>query len=1516
MGPVGSNRSFVVVNNQERSGSTSRHGEQDTVVQVTPPTERGESSSKSISYNAKAVADTGGHTDSSLQSIDYFDVTDLRPFAAFNDKIIGVLANCHPRVKVAFSGLSWASQACLTFQSMLLSSHSPCKQTIVNQDSRDRSVYKLLWKIKEIYEFMITEGELNKIRLMPDVLASLSEQVVECTKFMEKYSYLARLWTRLDKDVLLETDAITKRYTDSLDSLVTLFRGHATSGALTNVYHVLEDLHGPGQNLHFNAITRTAGAGLDPTKICLEGTRTEVLAEIIDWVCSGDDPQRVFWLSGAEGTGKSAIVHTVARWLKEAGRLGSFLCFDVTQQGEPRPERLFTTIAGDFANFDLELRQAVADTVSTDSALLTTADIPSQWERLVLNPLRKSSSHLGPVVLVIDALDECGLSTSREPILHVLADESTQLPPNVRVLVTSRPTGDINAALEGRPHVPFERDIRFYISHRVHALRDEQYALLTTKADGLFEWARIACDFISSPDQGGPSPEDLFECIRSLADGGPRSPLDQLYTIILKRAIHDSRLARYRFSSVMRQVLGTLEPLPMASLNEMRSFFSAPQDPFHVESILKSIAPLIAGVTDPTSPVRLFHASFRDFLTDRARSGEFFVELNGVHQDLAVSTLAGMKNGLQFNICGLESSYLRNSDVPDLAQRIRERFSPHLSYSCRFWTAHVHGSTFDTHLANELCSFFKDQRLIFWFEALGLLGCIVEVPAMLAAARKLIEGRDEYTDTLSIMRDAQKFVEMFGSVITQSTPHLYLSALPFAPEQSILAKLFASKISQAPRVVSGREAEWPSAQLSFRGHADWVRSVAVSTDGRWIVSGSDDSTIRVWDAETGLEVSDPLEHSGFVVSVAFSPDGKIIVSGSSDTTIRAWDTQTKLQVGSAFHGHTGSVNSIAFSPHGIWFASGSSDNTIRIWNTKAHIQVALLKGHTNPINSIAASLNGERIVSGSSDGTIRVWSTLTWSQVGGPLNGPPSPVNSVAFSPDGKLIASGSDDSIIRLWDFRAGSQVGTLEGHIDHVTSVAFSVDSKFIVSGSTDRTIRVWDAATHSQVGTPLTKHTGRISSVAISHDGRTIVSGSWDGTIRTWDTKLSPKLGRQTSSVFSVAFSPTTKQIISGSFDATLKVYDAVTGTQVFSKPFHGHTSAVVSVAFSPDWTRVASGSSDKTVRIWDMEARAEVGSPLRGHASRVNSVAFSPDGKWVVSGSDDSTIRVWDMVTSQTNAILEGHKDAVNSIVFSVDGKRLVSGSADKTIRVWDAAIWSVTGNPFTGHTQPIRSVALSQDGAQIASGSSDNTIRLWNVQTGSLVRTLEGHTNTVRSVAFSPDGRYVVSGSDDSTVRVWDVKTESQLGNPLLWHTSRVRSVTLDAERIISGLEDGTVRVWDLQLVLRGDDRQNTPAISASSAGGGIHQLHHVRFSPSTHHALHDPPRVDSTIDRADPIRVGEEGWVEVVGARRYLLFWVPVHWRNTLCHYPPANVMVIPRGVEFDLSKMAHGNSWEKCWVG
>ena len=109
----------------------------------------------------------------------------------------------------------------------------------------------------------------------------------------------------------------------------------------------------------------------------------------------------------------------------------------------------------------------------------------------------------------------------------------------------------------------------------------------------------------------------------------------------------------------------------------------------------------------------------------------------------------------------------------------------------------------------------------------------------------------------------------------------------------------------------------------MQGHKNSVTSVAFSPDGKYIVSGSSDKTIRMWDAQTGKLVSDPFEgHTDQVTSVAFSPDGKYIVSGSSDKTIRMWDAQTGKLVSDPFEGHTDLVASAAFSPDGKYIVSG------------------------------------------------------------------------------------------------------------------------------------------------------------------------------------------------------------------------------------------------------------------------------------------------------------------------------------------------------------------------------------------------------------------------------------------------------------------------------------------------------------------------------------------------------------------------------------------------------------------
>jgi hypothetical protein len=170
----------------------------------------------------------------------------------------------------------------------------------------------------------------------------------------------------------------------------------------------------------------------------------------------------------------------------------------------------------------------------------------------------------------------------------------------------------------------------------------------------------------------------------------------------------------------MAQVLGTMEPLSLDSLATMRCHFKDSAD-IKIGKILAPMAALLSGTTDPSVPIRPLHASFADYLTDRKRSHGFFIDVQGIRNDLAFASLGVMKKKLRFNICDLPSSYLPNSEVLDLDDRIKKRIPAELVYSCRFWTDHVREAPFNPALAAEVQAFFNDKILLFWFEVLSLL---------------------------------------------------------------------------------------------------------------------------------------------------------------------------------------------------------------------------------------------------------------------------------------------------------------------------------------------------------------------------------------------------------------------------------------------------------------------------------------------------------------------------------------------------------------------------------------------------------------------------------------------------------------------------------------------------------------------------------------------------------------------------------------------------------------------------
>jgi WD40 repeat protein len=301
---------------------------------------------------------------------------------------------------------------------------------------------------------------------------------------------------------------------------------------------------------------------------------------------------------------------------------------------------------------------------------------------------------------------------------------------------------------------------------------------------------------------------------------------------------------------------------------------------------------------------------------------------------------------------------------------------------------------------------------------------------------------------------------------------------------------------------------------TLKGHTRSVSSIAISPDGKILVSGSIDKTIRLWELPSGRELSTLIGHTGSVVSIAISPDGKNLVSGSHDGTIRLWE----LPSGRELHTLPPNeyiVSDVAISPDGKILV-GQISSTIRLWELPSGRELHTLPSDINSIVHIAISPDGTILASGGNDShrydvnAISLWelpsgrklSTLTMNT----NHSVDTAVTRVAFSPDGKILAipfHQTQTGAISLWELPSGHQLYRLAGHTLSVSSVTFSPDGKILASGgSYDKTIKLWEVSSGRELH-KLTGHTGTISSMAFTSDGSILASGSEDGdmTIKLW-------------------------------------------------------------------------------------------------------------------------------------------------------------------------------------------------------------------------------------------------------------------------------------------------------------------------------------------------------------------------------------------------------------------------------
>jgi WD40 repeat protein len=666
----------------------------------------------------------------------------------------------------------------------------------------------------------------------------------------------------------------------------------------------------------------------------------------------------------------------------------------------------------------------------------------------------------------------------------------------------------------------------------------------------------------------------------------------------------------------------------------------------------------------------------------------------------------------------------------------------------------------------------------------------------------------------------------------------------------------------------------------FTGHDGAIYAAAFSPDGLVATAGLD-KRIFIWNPDHVVEEelktrmaarADPLRikralsqaivlegHTEPIHALAFSPDGKYILSGSDDNTVRSWARTGDPQNVTVLRGHGGWVRSCVFSSQatetGDWnVISGSHDRQIKQWNVAAYAEVRALRvdrltDHGDAVLAAAFNSRGDQIVTASRDHLARVWQLAPGKAVPVAVRGQPLQLTeghdfsaSVArYFEDGRRAVTSGIDGQVCLWDVETGAQLARLTG-TGLAAAVAVSPNDVWILTGSSDQTVQLWKvddviadyaAGRESKPAHRFAGHDAQIRTLAISPDGSgSFYSGDQVGVGRLWNLNnwQDPPLvvTHHASRINSALFFPDGRQFATAADDGLVYICDAATGMVRQKLDHRVRSESVVAIGVTPDGRRVISvgepGSENEPFVIFDWNA--DTGRLTRFTPLEVGVTVFglalapadqSPGALLAIGrrGDGGTELRGWNLATWREQpatddrrvldeSVLSREHATVWSAAWSPDGGHVFTTGG------YEAQVWSLNGRRLKMRLGPHRAVgtaSFSHDSRFIATGSWDQSFKIWSIAEGrprSLCRIPVSGGGAVNSVVFSPaaESTQILTAHDDGTARLWnwDPRTPEILPTKLheFRHPKPVSAALFSPEggRLLTVCTDGVGRIWD------------------------------------------------------------------------------------------------------------------------